>query len=247
MKSTLLLVLVLMLSEICTGEKMFYIACSVEKTEITVNGIKYSIDSTGSKIPTNFPKFDTLVFVAEFPERPGFNRSIICNFRPDSSYTIQEACCRSFDIIPSSKLKNDSLNIWDYDEDFNKIQNQLMDKPFISIRTVHPPKDSIFAWHADISCFSENRHVDTTLWELGVPIKCYFWNNITTIVFYKTDDNLPDHEETVMEEFLGKDNIVELKEITFRLFDNERYVMTFDEESNTIKLEYVESPYTGNQ
>ena len=73
------------------------------------------IDSVGTKILTNYPSFDTLVFKSEFP---GSNNPIICNFKLDTTYYITVACCGSLDIIPTSKLKNDSLNYWDFEKDF---------------------------------------------------------------------------------------------------------------------------------
>jgi len=148
------------------------------------------------------------------------------------------ACCGSNDIIPTSKLHNDSLKYWDYEKDFDKIQNQVWDKPFISIRTKSSPQDSIYAWHADVACGTEHKVISTELWRLGVPPKCFYWNNITYIVFFKKSEGNRTLKEEQTSEFLGFKNIEILASISFRLFDNERFVIIFDEENKTVKLEY---------
>ena len=202
---------------------------------IKINGRQYHADIVGAKIKTNYPKFDTLVFLGD---GSNINRPIICNFKPDTVYIISVACCGSLDIIPLSKFKNESFSHWDFEKDFDKIQNQLMDRPFISIRTLKNTKDSIYAWHADAACNTEHKMIHAELWQLGVPPKCFNWNNITTIQFFKTDKTMPKHKTTDLEEFLSIDNIVELTDISFRLFDNERFVIVYDEKNNKATLQY---------
>lgn len=216
-------------------QKNFSLNSSIGFTTVKINGELYQVDSITIKIKTNYPKFDTLVFLAN---APNINIPIICNFKPDSAYSISVACCSSLDIIPTSKFKNDSLSIWDYEKDFYKIQKQLMDRPFISIKTNETPKDRIYAWHADAACETKHKIINSTLWRLGIPPKCFYWNNITTIQFFRTDEKMAKHEETDLEEFLQIKNIVELSSISFRLFDNERFVIIYDEKSNSIKLEH---------
>lgn len=219
----------------CFSQKQFTLNSSIGATTVKINGIQYHVDSIGTKIRTNYPKFDTLVFLAD---APNINTPIICNFKSDTVYTISGACCGSLDIIPASKFEHDSLALWDFEKDFDKIQNQLMDRPFISIKTKKSPKDSIYAWHADAACMTEHRTINKELWQMGVPPKCFYWNNITTIQFFKTDKTMLKHEKTSLEEFLSIDNIVELTDISFRLFDNERFVIIYDEKTNKCTLEY---------
>lgn len=208
---------------------------AIGSTTVKINGKQYHVDSIGTKIKTNYPMFDTLVFIED---APNINRLIICNFKPDTIYTISHACCLSLDIIPASKFRNDSLFLWDSEKDFDKIQNQLMDKPFISIRTLKNPKESIYAWHADAACETEHKIIHVELWRLGVPQKCFYWSNITTIQFFKTDRTIPKHKTTDLEEFLSIDNIVELTDLSFRLFDDERFVIVYDEKNNKATLQY---------
>lgn len=219
----------------CNSQGNFLLKSNVDKQEVIINGIVYEVDSSGISIPTNYPNFDTLLFNSK---RYRFSKAIICNFKPDSSYTISMACCNSLDIIPTSKSECDSLRYWDYEKDFDKIQKQLMDRPFISIRTKKTPNDSIYAWHADGACMTKNKIISTKLWKLGIPPKCFFWNNITIILFFKQNNNMDYHKKTDLEEFLGIDNIVKLKDISFRLFDNERFVLIYDEENNNIEIKY---------
>ncbi len=235
MKQILLTLLIILFYSIGYSQQNFVLTSHVGIHKISINGIIYFTDSIGVKIPTNYPIFDTLIFKAEFP---GSNSPIICNFKPDTIYTISMACCGSRDIIPLSKFENDSLKYWDLEKDFDKIQNQFMDKPFISIRTRKKPQDSIYAWHADAACRTEHNLISTDLWKLGVPPKCFYWNNITSIVFFKKSKINETIQEKHSGEFLGFDNIKILSNISFRLFDNERFVLIFDYENKAVKLEY---------
>ena len=217
----------------CYSQNRFTLNSLVDLQTVQINGKQYSIDSIGTKIKTNYPDFDTIVFLSYYDNCP-----IICNFKPDSIYSITGACCDEVDIIPQSKLNNDSLHIWDFEKDHEKILNQLMNKPFISIRTKKNPKDSIYAWHADITCETEYKLINSRLWHLGVPPKGFYWNNITTIQFFKTDNKMPNHPTTGLEEFLGIKNVVELASISFLLFDNERFIIIYDEEKNIARIRY---------
>lgn len=235
MKTLLMLSIFLLNGMYCFSQKNFTLKSEIGSMAVKINGIQYQLDSIGTKINTKFPTFDTLVFLEDGSNS---HTPIICNFKPDSAYTISFACCGSLDVFPTSKQKNDSLSLWNYDTDFYKIQNELMDQPFISIKTLNHPKDSIYAWHADAACETEHRIINKTLWKLGIPPKCFFWSNITYIQFFKTDHTIPKHKKTDLEEFLDIDNIVELTSISFRLFDDERFVIIYDEKKNQATLQY---------
>ncbi|MCL2132050.1 MAG: hypothetical protein FWH36_06330 [Lentimicrobiaceae bacterium] len=231
MKTVLLFLLFLITKTCCYSQDKFTLNSIVGLQTIQINGREYLIDSIEMKIKTNYPKFDTIVFTS-YNDVP-----IICNFKPDTVYSITGACCAELDIIPESKLKNDSAFTWDED-DLDKIHNQFLDKPFISIRTKKNPKDSIYAWHADAACETEHRLINSSLWRLGVPPKCFYWSNITTIQFFKTDNKMPNHEKSDLEEFLGINNIIELTSISFRLFDNERFIIIYDKKKSIAKIIY---------
>ncbi len=201
---------------------------------VKINGKKYSVDSIGIAIATNYPRFDTLIFLMHDPESLS---PILCNFKPDSLYSVTMACCGMPDLV-KAKPHNDSLDVWKYPQDEDKIRNYWMDKPYISIRTKDQPKDSIYAYHQDFTLQPELKLIGINLWRLGVPRKGHFWNNITTIQFFKTDPNLPPHKPTDFEEFLGMKNIVLLGSISFRLFDDQRFVIIYDETTNTVSLAY---------
>ena len=217
------------------SQNKFTLLSQVGHQTILVNGKKYSIDSIGTKIKTRHPKFDTLTFLRESSNS---KIQIICNFKPDSSYFITYACCGSLDIIPKSKFNCDSLKYWNDEKDFEKIKNQVLDKPFLSIRTKKPPKDSIYAWHSDAACLTEHKLISTELWRLGIPPKCFYWSNITPIQFFKTDSKSKLSRNKDVEELLDKKYIVELKTIYLRLFDNQKFILTFDEENTSIILAY---------
>ncbi|MES2513479.1 MAG: hypothetical protein V4580_05015 [Bacteroidota bacterium] len=217
------------------AQKMFHLQSQAGVQLVSVNGKKYKIDVAGTKIKTRYPKFDALIFLTDAANS---NELIVCNFKPDSSYAIAGACCGSLDIIPNSKFKCDSLKYWDPEKDADKIQNHFLDKPFLSVKTAKTPKDSVYAWHSDAACLTEHKLIGTEAWALGVPPKCFYWSNITPILFFKTDatSDLPSNKDVA--EFLQKANVIELATIYLRLFDNQKFMITFDEESRTVKIAY---------
>lgn len=234
MKRIALLILIFLGINLVKSQETFHLTSKVGEQKVLINGVSYNIDSAETEIPTNFPNFDTLRF--ESPRHPKV--PIICNFKPDTTYYISLACCAEFDIIPMSKYNNDSVILMNKSEDFEKIKNHFWDKPFISIKTKEKPKDSIFAWHTDAACFTEHKLISTDLWRLGIPPKCHYWTNITVISFIKQDNTRTNHQKTDLEEFLEKDNLTELAKIYFRLFDDQRFILIFDEENKSIEIKY---------
>lgn len=235
MKKVIFLTISILNGFCCFSQNDFILNSDIDFTTVKINGKQYQVDSGGIEIKTNYPRFDTLTFLEN---AANVNIPIICNFKPDTVYSIILSCCGSFDIIPTSKLKYDSLFHWDFGIDVDKIQNKLMDKPFISIRTIDNPKDSIYAWQVDYASSPHPKQINSTLWRLGIPHKGAYWSNITKIEFFKTKVNTIQLENSDMEEFLQIKNIQVLSSISFRLFDNERFVIIFDEKSNSITLEY---------
>ena len=208
---------------------------------IEINGKKYCLNSNFSQHRTNYPLFDTLSLISE---GSNFDNLILCNFKPNSSYSISVACCGSLDVIPSSKLENDSLNIWNYEENYSKIQQTLMDRPFISMRIASEVEDTIYGWYADMACFPKFKRLRIEKWEYGVPQKCFFWNNISPFFFFKSSSNYRDDimENGVIEDIYpmySNDETIEiLAEINLRLFDNERFILTYFPMTKSVILEY---------
>jgi hypothetical protein len=213
----------------CCAQKQFTLSSGVGNTTISINGKNYQLDSASAEIPTHYPRFDTLIF------RDRENTPILCNFKPDSSYIVIGACCGSFDIVNTSKLRNDSLQYWSPFENIEKIHTALMDKPFISIRTKVAPTDSIYAFHEDAACNGKYKRIDTTLWRPGVPPKCVYWTNVTTITFVAQKK---EEVDTDLEEFLGLSSAARLCSVSFRLFDDERFLLIYDEHKNSVELTY---------
>lgn len=234
MKLILTLIAVINISALFS-QKKFLLLSHAGIRDVLINGKKYKIERTGISIKTLYPKFDTLSFLSGAANQ---NDKIICNFKPDSSYVISGACCGSLDIIPQSRFNCDSLKYWDGEKDFEKIQNLFLDKPYLSVRTRKPPADSLYAWHADAACVTAHSLIDTSLWKLGIPPKCFYWNNITPILFFKTDALSQQKRNDDVAEFLDKKNVIELTTIYLRLFDNQKFILTFDEETRSVKLSY---------
>ena len=106
MKKVLLILFVGVLAHVGFGQKHFKIKSSVNKPiEIKVNGKVYTIDSTYQEIETHYPEFDSLILTWE--KRNTTKDPIICNFKPDSTYSIYHSCCASLDIYPTSEVEHD--------------------------------------------------------------------------------------------------------------------------------------------
>lgn len=204
-------------------------------TTININGEHYIIDSVGTEIITNYPSFDSLIFL---DNGANINIPIICNFKPDSTYSIISSCCGSLDIIPTSRLQNDSIPMWDLVVDIDKIQNQFMDKPTISINTRGIPNDSIYAWQVCFSRPPEYKSINSGIWRLGTPYKGVYWNNITMFQVFKVSPDSTKQDNRDLETFLQISNIEVLSSISLRLFDNASFLITFDEGNNNITLQY---------
>ena len=206
--------------------------------QVNINGQNYVVDSNAISIPTHYPAFDTLIFLEQtsFADIP-----ILCNFKPDSSYSIHLACCAEPDIIPASKFLADSLDYWVSEEQDSSIRNHFLDRPSISIKTSAPPSTNLYAWLIDFSAAPIYSSIDTTISKFGVPIKGdYYWNNITTILFFKIDTLTETHLGSPIEEMLNIPNIVELYYLTLRLFDNGNYLLIYDEVTNSVSIAYLE-------
>ena len=235
MKSFAFCIILVFATSSCFAQNKFMLNSIVGQVTVLINGKQYFIDSAATKIPTHYPKFDTLIFKRD---AISLGVPIICNFKPDSNYSITMGCCAKPDIAKSSKLSCDSCQFWKLPTDLAKIHRQFADKPFFSIRTKTTPRDSIYAWHDDPTIQPEYKLINTQLWCFGVPPKGFYWSNISTFTFFRTDQSLPVHEKTDMEEFLGMKNIVQLNSISLRLFDDQRFVLTYDENNNSVILAY---------
>lgn len=77
------------------------------------------------------------------------------------------------------------------------------------------------------------------LWQLGIPHKGNYWSNITKIQFFKINEKMAKQEDSYLEEFLEIKNIQVLSSVSFRFFDNESFVIIFNENNNSLTLEYA--------
>lgn len=205
---------------------------------IQVNGIMYYLDSTHTSIRTNFPAFDSLVF----PTQGGAKYPIICNFKPDSNYSVTPACCATLDVIPSYKIDNDSLKFW-ITEETNWGKSYLMDLPRISFRITPPTSDTIYGWYEDHACFPEFKMLSEQKWEYGVPSKCFYWTNISPLQFFKESTDFSEFTEedgVVYDVFPDFDKAEFLGTIRVRLFDDQDFLVTYNSITKKIVLEYDE-------
>ena len=223
-----------------------------DAVNIVVNGKEFTIDSTFTSVSGNYPKFDTLIIKIR---DKGHNNRILCNFKKDSSYTIVYASCGNPDIIPSWKTNYDSLKIWsdDYENCSAKIQSYLSDRPSFTLKIINgSANDSIYGWYIDYACFPQFKILDEKGWNYGVPVKCFYWNNISSFMFFTSSEEYKKYiyhdgivediyPDFTFESETDKSNIEMLGIITVRLFDNEKYVISYDVKTKGISLSYDKS------
>ncbi|MBX2947734.1 MAG: hypothetical protein KF704_00530 [Crocinitomicaceae bacterium] len=220
------------------GQKTFTIQSAIgDGFPVEINGRTYRINSTEIHISTNYPNFDTLAFLNEGPDQ---FMKVLCNFKPDSNYSLTVACCGSMDIVPTHKLQTDKLLFWDNEEDHEEVQALLMDKPHISLQLTQASEQPVYGWYADMACFTRYKQLTTTKWEYGTPEKCFYWNNVSTFLFFESENTCPDgwNEQGECEAY-PDEAITVLGSVTYRLFDNERVVISYDPVSKKISLAYA--------
>jgi hypothetical protein len=243
MKNLIIISVALLVGGYGFGQKSFKIKSNVNRPiEIMVNGNVYAIDSTFQEIETNFPEFDSLFLSWEKGHRT--KDPILCNFKPDSLYSIFHSCCATLDVYPTNEVENDSLNHWDFEADHSKIQKLMLDNPSITFRTNGEITDSIYAWYVDYSCMPQFKLINEKGWEYGSPDKCFYWSNISWFRFFKiqkdfstfqnekgiVEDIYPDQELSNTYELLGQ--------IVVRLFDNDKYIIYYDVGEKKVSLHY---------
>lgn len=225
------------------GQGQFGLNSALEKEmSIVLNGDTIVIDSSFTKIESNYPIFDTLIFLNNVDV---VQPKVLCNFQPDSLYSLHYACCGSIDIIPSWKIDFITKNeIW-YDD--NRYQDLMMDLPSFTLRVVNNfEKDSIYGWYVDHACFPSFKLLIDNDWEYGIPLKCYYWNNISEFDFFTSNQDYSSHiddDTGVVEDWFPYPNddektvIEKVGTIRVRLFDNDSYLLIYDVQTSTVHLE----------
>jgi len=149
--------------------------------------------------------------------------------------------------VLSKKIeKVNSLKL-DFDNDFDKssqkAQSILQDWPTFTLKVLNATKtDSVYGWYADYSCFAKFKLLDNNGWFYGPAQKCFYWTNISTFQFFKSHENYtrdlnPKNEiENIYPE---PENINVLSFLNVRLFDNNKYLITYDNKGKSIKLEQL--------
>lgn len=230
--------IVFLVSSAAFGRGHFRVQSTVGKVQISVNGKVYPIDSNFTRIRTAYPEFDTLRIVEK--SQMGSN-PIVCNFKPDSSYSLIVACCSSLDIVPSRKANSDSLRIWleEYEENVGRIQSLLLDHPQFTLRLKNGSfQDSIYGWYVDYACFPRFRMLDQSGWDYGAADKCFYWTNISTFAFFKSTEDYANDTDSlgVVHDVFPEDGVAVLDRITVRLFDDERFVLDYDVRKGKVVL-----------
>ncbi|MFI5204618.1 MAG: hypothetical protein ACHQF2_09000 [Flavobacteriales bacterium] len=232
MRFCAIVVMLFLFSTNSAGKGYFKINSKVGQVTIKINGKAYEIDSNYTRIQTRFPNFDTIILIHDL--------KVVCNFKPDSLYTVTLACCATLDIVASYKLNNDSLDYWGENEITHKIQEALMDRAFITFKIKNGTvNDSVYAWNADYACFPSLQLINEKGCAYGVPSKCFFWTNINWFEFFKpTKSYSKDIGPCGEIEDAFPEEGTTLAHVVVRLFDTDRYIVTYDLKTKRIEVNY---------
>ncbi|GAB5419216.1 MAG: hypothetical protein Crog4KO_25610 [Crocinitomicaceae bacterium] len=227
------------------GQETFHLRSSIGEQLVAFNGGEYQVDSIGIELETHYPGFDTIQFQIDERDR----NFVLCNFKPDSSYSLIVACCGSIDLTPSSRLENDSLSLWDYETDFDKIQGVLMDYPTFSFQLTETISDTVWGWVSDAACFPKIYPMTTEALEYGSPNKCFFWSNInhlhfftqeTPLNFWVNDDGLQEPQSSVLKEYDLPDfeTFVTVGSVAVRFFDDHHFLVMVNPRTKEVYIRY---------
>lgn len=201
-----------------------------------LNNMVYTIDSDVKKIPIRYPRFDTLQIIDKSWRT---NIKIVCNFKPDSSYSFFINCCGMTDIAATWRFNH--IKPFDSTETEEAMRHELLDRPYFIFKIKNGTRqDSIYAWYQDHACFPSFKLIDKTGWAYGVPQKCFYWNNISPLTFFKIDiAPLAYADETgVIKDIYpeDEDGYEHLGTLYVRIFDNDTYVVTYDGKTQKITM-----------
>lgn len=209
---------------------------------VVLNGDSLHIDSNFQTLPTRYPAFDTLYLDGWGP--------VLCNFKPDSSYTLIIACCGTVDIIQTSKWNQwrQVLNAHpDSLFDVLDVQPYLIDHASYYMQLEGTTTDTVYGWYADYSCYPTIQRV-SSVEPTFVPVeKCFYWSNINVFEFFTSDKDyleyalddgsIPDifRETGEWDTKEGEDPL--LGSIVVRLFDDGRFLIRFNLQTEKVTLE----------
>ncbi|MFN8394202.1 MAG: hypothetical protein U0176_05945 [Bacteroidia bacterium] len=238
MRQAIVFIIAALLLGVAQARGHFLLRSEVGAIHVSVNGRTYLVDSNGVRIPTVFPRLDSLKF--KDPGAQG-SHSIACEFLPDSSYTIVPACCASLDLVPSWKARNPDLLLLyeEYEQNIELIIDKLLDHPKFEFRVNHASaKDSIYGWYVDYACFSSIRVIDEQGWRYGQAAKCFFWSNLSTFEFFQSHHDFSgdmDSLGTIVDVY-PDDERKSLGYVTVRLFRDDWYVVEYDAKRERIRV-----------
>lgn len=221
------------------NELAFELTSSWKFHQIVLNGDTVLIDSNRASLQTNYPVFDTLFMDGRGP--------ILCNFKPDSSYTLILACCGTVDIVQTYKWESWKQVVDAHPDSIFEVLDAypyLVDLPEISMQLTSNVPDTIYGWYADYACFPTlKRMVSDHAAKIPI-VKCYYWTNISTFEFFKSQEDylkLADEAGEIEDAFREVGAWSEevdplLGSLTVRLFDGGHYLITYDPKSGAMKL-----------
>lgn len=209
MYSKSILIFCFLATQVCFGQT--FSLRSNEEVVVKLNGVEYTIDSTGRPLSTHFPNLDTLEFITDSPY---LVRSILCNFKPDSIYNIAEGCCNELDIF-----------------------SETSDSTIVRIRSSSTPSDSLFVWLANPTQEPQIKAIDSDTLTFVVTEGGEFANSIITLIVFRKCKSPLSRPLTDTESLLGLECIEVVAEINLRLFNQTEILLLFNPKLNQFLVE----------
>ena len=135
----------------------------------------------------------------------------------------------------------------DFDNILSKIQGILLDSPHFIFKTKNTkPGDTIYVWNADAACMPRIGLASGSGCDYGDPNKCYYWTNINFLTFFHSKNKYKFSDDKHICEYDGineapfpEDDAEMLGTLSVRLFDNKKYIVTYDAKTKKITIEYA--------
>lgn len=223
--------------------KSFRIYSTMGSLHVKINGIQQTVENEEVKFHTHFPQLDTIYWMGvEGTKDQGY---VLCNFKPDSIYVFFQNCCGSVDITKLSlyeqlsKIPSPDESQEAYDQYLAAQQLILQDSPEITLRIKNSnDHDTIYGMYIDQACFPTFSRMTKKGWNMGSPQKCFYWNNVSSFIFFTSTSNygMSANKAGEIHDIYPSEKDTILQQVDLRIFDDEKVEITYDAKRDSIRV-----------
>ncbi|MBL0317235.1 MAG: hypothetical protein IPP69_16295 [Flavobacteriales bacterium] len=239
----IILILMTYCSTVQGKTKSFRIYSTMGSLSVKINGVQQTVEGEEVQFQTHYPQLDSLYFVEDDPT---IKRDyVLCNFKPDSIYVFFQNCCGSVDITKLSlyeqltKIPSPDESQEAHEQYLAVQQLILQDRPEITLRIKNSnDQDTIYGMYIDQACFPTFSRMTKKGWNMGSPQKCFYWNNISSFIFFTSASNygLSANKAGEIQDIYPSEKDTILQQVDLRIFDDEKVEITYDAKRDSIRV-----------